>query len=139
MAEQSNLERIGIEERLSEFAKSPYNYSEETPYSKNHPDAISDGDEKGKGTGVDMGVLDIPAEKGTHATATKMGITMNTEAGGGKYDVEGTKGVQGAFQGNAGRNWLIGSSDLNRYKPGKEYGQDSVDINREIKGQYWVE
>ena len=139
MAKQSNLERIGIDERMDEFAKSPYTYSEQNQYSKDHPDALgTDENEKGKGTDVPLGVLDIPTKKLRYDDPQTNGITVNTNAGGGKYDVEGTKGVQGAFQGDAGRNYLIGTSKLNPYSPANEYGKDSVDTNNNIVGQYWV-
>ena len=38
MAQQSELEKIAIDERTNEFIKSPYTYNEQTPYSAAHPD-----------------------------------------------------------------------------------------------------
>ena len=50
MTQQSELEKIAIDERTNEFIKSPYTYNEQTPYSAAHPDALADGDNKCKGT-----------------------------------------------------------------------------------------
>ena len=138
MAQQSNLERIGIDEREHEFIKSPYTYNEETPYSASHPDAQSDGDVRGKGTDTPLTVLDIPTEKLRHDDPQPYGETVNTDAGGGLYDVAGTKGVQGAFQGDAGRNYLL-TSHLNVYNKNSEYGKDSVDTSNNVPGQYWIQ
>ena len=138
MAKQSNLENLANEERQREFVKSPYVYSETDPYSAEHPDALADGDAKGKGTGESLSHLNIPEKKGTHATATMMGITVNTtDKAGGLYDVEGTQGVQGAFQGDAGRKYLL-YGGMNLYNPENEYGQESVDTSSNIPGQFWV-
>ena len=137
MAQQSNLERIGIDERTQEFIRSPYKYDENNPYNASHPDALADGDEKGKGTAQPMGHLTIPTVKGTHATATVMGRTTDTNNGGGKYDTDGTKGVPGAFQGDAGRNYLMGGT-INPYNKQNEYGPQSVDTSKPVPGQYWV-
>ena len=46
---QSCLEKRGIEERSEEIVRSDYN--QENPYGPTHPDAMSDGDAQGKGTG----------------------------------------------------------------------------------------
>ena len=141
MARQSNLERIGIDEREREFIASPYKYDEQNPYSATHPDALSDGDTKGKGSGKSMSALSIPTVKGTHkSTKGTFGVTIDTDIDskiGGKYDIEGTKGVSGAFQGDAGRDFLVGGG-LNMYSEKNEYGQESVDTTKNITGQYWV-
>lgn len=137
MTQQSNLERIGIDERALELSRSTTGYDESTPYNASHPNAIADGDEKGKGTGVSMGHLSIPTTKGTHATSTVMGRTTDTTNGGGKYDIDGTKGVTGAFQGDAGRNYLLGGG-INPYNKLNEYGPNAIDTSKAIPGQYWV-
>ena len=140
MAKQSELERISIDERTTEFLKSPYNYNEQTPYSESHPDAIADGDNKGKGTNSSLSHLTIPTTKGTHATATMMGKTVDTDINNGAgdiYDIDGTKGVNMAFQGDAGRNYLV-FGGINPYNAGNEYGPNSVDTTNNITGQYWV-
>lgn len=142
MAQQSNLERIGIDEREQEFIKSPYTYNEENPYNEAHPDARADGDKKGKGTGTPMSVLNIPTQKVRHDTPQAWGETLDTDidnGAGNSYDHDGAKGVQGAFQGDAGRTYLTQTSKLNPYGPGHEYGKDSVDTTNNVVGQYWVE
>lgn len=141
MAKQSNLERIGIDERAQELIKSPYTYNEENKYEASHPDALADGDAKGKGTGTPMSFLSIPTEKKRHDDPQTYGETLNTDidnGAGNSYDKDGTKGVDKAFQGDAGRNYLIGTSHLNPYGPENEYGKDSVDTSKNIVGQYWV-
>ena len=133
MAQQSNLERIGIDERALELSRSTTGYDENTPYNDSHPNALADGDEKGKGTGISMGVLDIPVTKGTYATATEKGRTLNTNNGGGKYDIDG----YGALTGKSGRDYLLGSG-LNPYNKTNEYGPNAIDTSKAIPGQYWV-
>lgn len=142
MAKQSNLEKIGIDEREQEFIKSPYSYNEETPYSATHPDALADGDSKGKGTGTPMTHLSLQdLKKGRYDEFRGWGETLNTDitnGAGGEYDIEGTKGVNGAFQGDSGRNYLAFGA-VNAYNAGNEYGKESVDTSKDVPGQYWVE
>jgi len=140
MAKQSELERIAIDERTNEFIKSPYTYDEKTPYSDAHPDALADGDNKGKGTGTSLSYLSIPTTKGTYTTSTMMGTTVNTDINSGAgnvYDIDGTKGVDKAFQGDAGRNYLV-FGGMNPYNTSNEYGPGSVDTTTSVPGQYWV-
>lgn len=142
MAKQSNLERIGIDERTQEFIKSPYSYDEQTPYSSTHPDALADGDAKGKGTGTPLTHLSLKdLKKGRYDDFRGWGETVNTDinnGAGGKYDVDGTKGVDKAFQGDAGRNYLV-FGGINEYNSNNEYGKESVDTTNNVAGQYWVE
>ena len=145
MAKQSELEKIGIDERTNEFIKSPYTYNEETPYSDAHPDALADGDKKGKGTNTSLSHLSIPSKKGTHkSTQGVLGTTVNTDiksGAGNIYDIEGTKGqpnTDKAFQGDAGRNYLV-FGGINIYNANNEYGSGSVDTTTNTPGQYWVE
>ena len=138
MAKQSELERIANDERTQEFIKSPYTYDEQTPYSASHPDALADGDEKGKGTNTPSTHLSIPTTKGTYNTSTMMGTTVNTSNGGNIYDTDGTKGVNKAFQGDAGRKYLA-FGGINPYNENNEYGPQSVDTTNSVPGQYWVQ
>jgi hypothetical protein len=139
MAKQSNLENIAIQERTEELIHSSFDYNEENQYNASHKDALADGDKKGKGTGDSLSALSIPGTKGTHATSTKMGIAVNTDTSAGNlYDTDGTKGVQGAFQGDAGRKYLM-SGSLNLYTPNNEYGVNSIDTSANVAaGQYTV-
>ena len=142
MAKQSDLERIGISEREQEFVKSPYTYDEQTPYSATHPDALADGDSKGKGTGTPLTHLSLQnLNKGRYDEFRGWGETVNTDinnGAGNSYDIEGTKGVDKAFQGDAGRNYLAFGA-VNLYNAGNEYGKESVDTSNAVPGQYWVE
>ena len=53
MAEQSKLEEAAILVRKQLIAKNEYNGADNSNgYSANHPNAKSDGDDKGRGTGV---------------------------------------------------------------------------------------
>lgn len=53
MAEQSKLEEAAILVRQQLIAKNEYNGADNSNgYSANHPNAKSDGDDKGRGTGV---------------------------------------------------------------------------------------
>lgn len=70
MSEQSKLERIGIEQRENLVARSIYNTSDS--YSVTHTRAISDDE------------TPIPG-KGT-------GLFLDTENGGGSYDINGVPG-----------------------------------------------
>ena len=70
-----------------------------------------------------------------------MGTTVNTDINSGAgnvYDIDGTKGVDKAFQGDAGRNYLM-FGGMNPYNAGNEYGPGSVDTTNNVQGQYWVE
>jgi hypothetical protein len=53
MAKQSELEKAAIEARKQLLAKNEYNSSDSSKeYSANHPNAKSDGDNKGRDTGI---------------------------------------------------------------------------------------
>lgn len=142
MAKQSELEIIANDERTKEFVKSPYTYNEATPYSDAHPDALADGDSKGKGTGTPSTYLSLNGvSKGKHDDFKGWGITVNTDVdsgAGNSYDINGTKGVDKAFQGDSGRNYLS-LGGINAYNPNNEYGPGSVDTTKSVSGQYWVQ
>ena len=59
-------------------------------------------------------------------------VDTRSEAGG-SYDIYGAKGVEGAFQGEAGRESL---KKINIYNPENAYGKDSVNIDTSVRGQY---
>ena len=109
-------------------------YSQEiSEYDSEHEDAKTHDDENhpwGKGTGKSMGY----AVRNLSAPKTQMNYsTVDTRHGGGSYDKFGTKGVDKAFQGDSGRNYL---QNLNEYSPENEYGKNSVDIDTRVKGQF---
>jgi len=156
MAKQSELERVSIQERLDElmpnvlhggkhgspsddaYRPKEFTGDDKSEYSADNTNAIGNGDAYGKGTQTSMGVLGIPSTKLDYKNK-QYGKTTETTKGGGDYDINGTQGIEGAFQGDAGRKYLTETSNLNLYSPLNEYGEGSVDttINRE-QGQYIV-
>lgn len=128
----NKLESKGIEKRKELTSKTHYQRSI-NEYSAFHDDARSTGDPQGKGVDFEgMGFL-LPNTAIT-ADTTTMGMTFSTEQGGGKYDIEGTEGVEGAYQGKAGRDYLM---TINIYDREHEYGLSSVDTSLNvIDGQY---
>lgn len=88
---QSCLEKSGIEERNTEIIRNDYNKNEE--YSAIHPNAISDGDIKGKGTkhgGHSHYLPDCSKPTGQIDYSN-----FDTTQGGGLYDIEGRNDVGG--------------------------------------------
>ena len=131
---QSRLEEEAIIKRKELLLH--LNYDKENEYSDNHPDALATGDPQGKGVGSANSSYSylLPDRKGSK-TSYRNTITTNVEAGG-QYDIEGVKGLNGAFQGNSGRNFLM---TINLYSNVEEYGPDSVDTTQNVlDGQYQV-
>ena len=131
---QSRLDREGIEYRSTRIPGKNKYMDVINPYDENSDDARHHDDDKhphGKGTGRSMGyaIKDESAPK-THFNYTN--VDTRSEAGG-SYDIYGTKGVEGAFQGDAGRNFL---KQINEYSPENAYGKDSVTIDTSVRGQY---
>jgi hypothetical protein len=125
MAKQSKLESEAIDKRhelevISDYQKGTNEYNE------SHKDALSNGDPRGKGTGIAMG-YSIPGQ------STSKGINysnVNTTDGGGQYDIEGRNGV-------GGRVYL---ENINLYNHENSYGVDSVDTSKNrAEGQFIVE
>ena len=131
---QSRLDREGIEYRSTRIPGKNKYMDVINPYDENSDDARHHDDENhphGKGTGRAMGyaIKDESAPK-THFNYAN--VDTRSEAGG-SYDIYGTKGVEGAFQGDAGRNFL---KQINEYSPENAYGKDSVTIDTSVRGQY---
>lgn len=127
MARQSKLEKIAIDKRDELEVKLDYRQGAFTEYDENHPDAISDGDVLGKGAPSNSeAYIPIGDEK-----STLFKNTINIEKGGGKYDIKGTEGVDKAFQGKSGREYLM---SINKYRNGDgcEYGENSVDTSANV-------
>lgn len=105
-----------------------YNETEHE-YSAEHDHAIHHDDENhpwGKGTNSPMtyAVRDLTAPK------TKMNYrTVDTENGGGSYDIYGRTGV------GLGRNEMLSK---NIYTKEYSYGQESVGVDESIRGQFVV-
>ena len=127
MTKQSRLESKAINKRKELVVKNDYIQGQDTEYSGNHKDALSDGDPLGKGTGVSIGVAGLPGV--TESTAINYS-TMDTSRGGGQYDIEGKNGI-------SGRDRLIKS---NLYMEGNEYGPESVDTSANVaEGQIVIQ
>lgn len=115
---QSYLEKEALEARHEQMGRSDYNPNNE--YNEQHPDALANGDERGKGTGNFGGhgwiVPDMTKPK------SQMSGMFNTEDGGNDCD-------------HAARSVMINRSI---YGPGREYGRDYVvdTIANRIEGQY---
>lgn len=125
MAAQSELERIGIDERHNELGHADYNPS--NAYSETHPDALgpdtpnANGDETGKGTGVSM-TYSIPSTtKNPNSPISYR--NMITDKGGSAVDINARNIQQG----------------INLYGPNNSYGIGSVDTSANVaEGQYTI-
>lgn len=88
---QSCLEKRGMEERHAEIVRSDYNIEDQ--YSSTHPDALSNGDPQGKGTGHGGHTHFLP--DCNKPTGTIDYSNFDTTQGGGQYDIEGRNGIGG--------------------------------------------
>lgn len=124
---QSCLEKRGMDERQVELTRSDYNI--ENQYGPTHPDAISDNNPQGKGTGHGGHTHFLPdCTKPTGMIDYSNFDTMN---GGGSYDIYGR-----AEAGESGRNVSLARSMYNRENP---YGAELVNTEKNIAdGQYYV-
>ena len=134
MAKQSRLDFEGQEYRKNEIPGKNRYESVTNPYDGDHEDAMAHDDQPfGKGTGKSMtyAIRDLSAPK------SKINYsTIDTgEGAGGMYDKFGTKGVEKAFQGDAGREW---AKTINIYGKDSAYGKDSVDVDTTVRGQFIV-
>jgi hypothetical protein len=122
---QTCLEKRGMDERGEEIKRS--DYSAENPYGPTHPDAISDGDPKGKGTG--HGGHNDWLPDCTKPTNMIDYSNFDTFDGGGEYDIYGRNDV-------GGREKSVARSMYNYERP---YGADLVNtIQNVADGQYYV-
>lgn len=132
MTKQSRLDVEGIKYRKEEIPGKNRYADEINPYDENNADALSrDGEPLGKGVGKAMGyaIRNLNAPK----TEINYSVLSTTEDAGGDYDKNGTKGVDKAYQGDSGRNW---AKKINYYSSDNSYGQDSVEIDLTVRGQY---
>ena len=120
---QSCLEKRGIEERSVEIVRSDYNI--ENQYGPSHPDALSNGDVNGKGTGHGGHTHYLP--DCNKPTSTIDYSNFDTLNGGGLYDIEGRNDV-------GGRKKAINSS---LYNHEKQYSANLVNTEINLRqGQY---
>lgn len=122
---QTCLEKRGMEERHEEITRSDYNI--ENQYGATHPDAISNGDAQGKGTGHGGHTHFRP--DCTKPTTMIDYSNFDTEHGGGCYDIKGRNGI-------SGRERALAMSMYNKELP---YSANLVDTSaNEADGQYYV-
>ena len=120
---QTALEKIGIDVRQGEQVRPGENvgnildndYNKNDEYSVTHKDALSDGDPQGKGTGHGGHTHSIP----DHSKPSTMYDYSNidTEKGGGQYDIEGRNGI-------GGRTFL---KNISLYNENYQYGPGIID------------
>lgn len=120
---QSCLEKRGIEERSVEIVRSDYNI--ENQYGPSHPDALSNGDVNGKGTGHGGHTHYLP--DCNKPTSTIDYSNFDTFNGGGLYDIEGRNDV-------GGRKKAINSS---LYNHERQYSANLINTEINLRqGQY---
>jgi hypothetical protein len=120
---QTCLEARGIEERTNEIVRN--DYTKDNEYGPTHPNALSDGDPKGKGTGHQGHTHFLPdCTKPTNAIDYS---NFDTSHGGGLYDIKGRNGI-------GGREAAIVNS---LYNADYQYGLSLVDTTQNVNlGQY---
>ena len=134
MAKQSRLDAEGQEYRNNQITGKNRYDSVTNSYDGDSEDAKAHDDSPlGKGTGKAMtyAVRDLTAPKSKINYST----LDTSEGAGGMYDKYGAKGVEKAFQGDAGREW---AKTINIYNKENAYTKDSIDIDTTVKGQFIV-
>jgi hypothetical protein len=122
---QTCLEKRGIEERGEELRRSHYTINDQ--YGPTHPDAMSDGDPQGKGTGHGGHNAWLP--DCTKPTGMIDYSNFDTENGGGEFDIKGRNGI-------GGRDESLSRSMYNKNQP---YGASLVKTTENVlQGQYRV-
>ena len=128
MSKQTCLEKFGINERQNETLRSDYNINDQ--YGSTHPNAISNGDPKGKGTGGGSHTHWLPSCDGgipSNMINYSNFSTSPEENIGGLYDIEGRDDIPG-------RKVQMARS-LYNYENG--YGANLVDTSENVaQGQY---
>ena len=121
---QTCLEKRGMEERHQEIVRSDYNIEDQ--YGPTHPDALSDGDVQGKGTGHGGHTHFLP--DCTKPTNQIDYSNFDTAHGGGYYDIKGRNGISGRENAMA----------ISMYNQEVEYGAKLVKTDANIAdGQYY--
>ena len=131
MGKQSPLEIKGFEKREDLIVRNDYTKNDE--YNETHRDAISDCDPQGMGTGHGGHTHVIPNHELALNTPDHIWYSeynysqLDTENGGGSYDIEGRNGI-------GGRNWI---KSISKFTEENQYGLDYVDTSLNIaEGQY---
>lgn len=118
---QSCLEVKGIERRQEELVRNDYTRNEE--YNETHPDAISDGDPLGKGSGFGGHTHYIPDCTKPSTMIDYSNFDTHSENLGGSYDINGRNN-------NGGRNFL---KAISVYNEENQYGVNSVDTTLNVQ------
>lgn len=114
---QTCLEKTGITSRHDSLVRN--DYTQNDVYSELHPDALSNGDPQGKGTGSGGHMHSIPDCNLPSAISY---ANFDTNGGGGSYDIDGRNGV-------GGRVFL---QTISKYNAQNEYGPNSVDTSLNV-------
>lgn len=127
---QSALEQKGIEERKVELIRSDYGKND--AYSESHEDALSNPSDEHKalGKGTNSGGHQHYVPDFSKPSTLINYSNLDTENGGGAYDINGRPSVGG------GRKWL---ETINKYDKNHQYGLNSIDTEANIAdGQYVI-
>ena len=117
---QSCLEVKGIEKRQEGLVRNDYTKNDE--YSQIHPDAISNGDPQGKGSGNGGHTHYLPDCTLPPTLYDYSNFDTSAKNIGGSYDIDGRNGV-------GGRNYL---KAISKYNEEHQYGINSVDTSLNI-------
>ena len=118
---QSCLEVNAIERRKEDIVRN--DYSQQDEYSQTHPDAISDGDPLGKGSGHGGHTHSIPDCTKPKSLIDYSNFDTSANNVGGSYDINGRNGI-------GGREFLL---TISKYNSEKQYGINSVDTTLNVQ------
>lgn len=121
MGKQTCLEKNAIEKRQEELVRNDYNRTEE--YSDLHPDALSNGDPQGKGSGTGGHTHYLPNCELPKGMYNYSNLDTRAENIGGSYDIYGRNGI-------GGRIFL---QNISVYNESSEYGVNSVDTTLNVQ------
>lgn len=121
MGKQTCLEKNAIEKRQEELVRNDYSKVDE--YNSNHPDALSNGDPMGKGSGNGGHLHSVPNCNLPKTMYDYSSIDTRSPNIGGQYDIEGRNGIGGR----------IFVQNINLYNEENEYGINSVDTTLNIQ------
>ena len=135
----NKLEETANQQRGFLELKNNYQYAD-NEYNETHKNAISDGDEKGKGNGMDV-TMTLPNPDDFHISSNGVRSqrmdyshfpTKETEnmTIGGKYDREGNPNIP-----KSGRLKLM---NINTYNENDSYGESSADIDILAERQFFI-
>lgn len=123
---QTCLEKRGIQERNTEIVRN--DYSKVDQYSENHPDAISNGDPQGKGSGHGGHTHSIPNCNLPKTAMSYANFDTHSENLGGSYDIAADGVSYGGRQG--GRGFL---KNISLYNENNQYGAHLVNTEANVE------